>query len=74
MADPELIILGGGMAGAGRALTEPLGKGLQHALAWRTAPAVVVAGLGADAGVRGAALLAWTASNAAPDSDPHVTP
>jgi glucokinase len=64
LADPELIVLAGGMAGAGVALTEPLAAGLQSALPWRTAPPVVVSGLGGDAGARGAALLAWAAAAA----------
>jgi glucokinase len=66
LADPELIVLAGGMAGAGAALTEPLGEGLQRALLWRKAPPVVVSGLGGDAGARGAALLAWTAADGTP--------
>jgi glucokinase len=65
LADPELIVLAGGMAGAGAALTEPLAEGLQQALLWRSAPPVVVSGLGGDAGARGAALLAWTAADEA---------
>jgi glucokinase len=73
LADPELIVLAGGMAGAGPALTGPIGEGLQRALAWRTAPPVVLSGLGADAGVRGAALLAWTAVDLAPVPDRPVT-
>jgi glucokinase len=64
LADPQLIVLGGGMAAAGEALTRPLTDGLQAALLWRDVPPVVVSGLGSDAGARGAALLAWTA-------DPH---
>jgi glucokinase len=66
LADPELVVLAGGMAGAGAVLTEPLGEGLQHALHWRTAPPVVVSGLGGEAGARGAALLAWTAATSTP--------
>jgi glucokinase len=66
LADPELIVLAGGMAGAGAALTDPLGEGLQRALLWRKAPPVVVSGLGGDAGARGAALLAWTAADGTP--------
>lgn len=64
LADPQLIVLGGGMAGAGAALTLPLAEELQAALLWRQAPPVVVSSFAGEAGVRGAALLAWTA-------DPH---
>ncbi len=65
LADPALVVLGGGMAGAGTALTEPLAAGLARALSWRTPPLVVVSALGTDAGTRGAALLGWTAADAA---------
>ncbi|MET8874613.1 ROK family protein [Nocardia sp. NPDC004604] len=55
---PELIILGGGLAGAGAALTEPL----QHTIAERLrvvpAPRVVLGEFGARAGLIGAALFA----------------
>jgi glucokinase len=61
LADPQVIVLGGGMAAAGEALTRPLSQALQAALLWREAPPVVVSALGNDAGARGAALLAWTA-------------
>lgn len=57
-ACPELIILGGGLAGAGPALTEPL----QHTIAERLrvvpAPQVVLGEFGARAGLIGAALFA----------------
>jgi glucokinase len=65
LADPELVVLGGGMAAAGSALTDPIAEELQTALPWRQAPTVVVSGLGGDAGARGAALLAWP-----PDASP----
>ncbi|WP_433198451.1 ROK family protein [Nocardia sp. CA-107356] len=57
-ACPELIIIGGGLAGAGAALTEPL----QHTIAERLrvvpAPRVVLGEFGARAGLMGAALFA----------------
>ena len=59
LADPELIVLGGGMAAAGDALIRPFSNALQAALLWRAAPAVTVAHFGGDAGARGAALVAW---------------
>lgn len=62
LADPEIVVLAGGMAGAGAELTEPLTEGISRGLLWRSAPPVVVSGLGGDAGARGAALLAWTAA------------
>lgn len=61
LADPEKVVLGGGMAAAGVALTEPVGEGLRRALTWRNPPPLIVSRFGSDAGARGAALLAWTA-------------
>jgi glucokinase len=58
MLDPELIVVGGGLAGAGRALFDPLAAGLRRRLSFLEAPPVVGAALGPDAGWRGAALLA----------------
>jgi glucokinase len=72
LADPELIVLGGGMAQAGAALTRPLTDKLQAALLWREVPPVVVSALAGDAGARGAALLAWTAG-APPATDTPST-
>jgi len=59
LMNPELIVVGGGLAGAGPALFEPLGAALERRLTFVAAPPVVPAALGADAGCRGAALLAW---------------
>ncbi|HEY8300319.1 MAG TPA: ROK family protein [Jatrophihabitans sp.] len=56
--DPGVIVLGGGLAGAGATLLEPVRAGLAGRLAWRPAPLVRAAVLGADAGVLGAAGLA----------------
>jgi glucokinase len=59
--DPSLIVIGGGMAAAGSALTVPLTAELERSMVWRQAPAVVTSELGGDAGRRGAALVAWNA-------------
>jgi glucokinase len=64
LADPAWIVLGGGLARAGAAITRPLAAGLQAALLWRTPPPVVVSAFGSEAGARGAVLLAWTAADA----------
>jgi glucokinase len=56
--DPELIVVGGGLAEAGGALFDPLRAALQRRLPFLAAPPVVKAALGPDAGWRGAALLA----------------
>lgn len=60
LLDPARIVLGGGLAGAGEALTGPVASALAARLTWRPAPPVSVSRLGADAGVRGAALVART--------------
>lgn len=64
LADPELVVLGGGMAAAGSALTQPVTDALRAALLWRAAPAVTVAHFGGEAGARGAALVAWANTDA----------
>jgi glucokinase len=57
--DPPLIVVGGGLAGAGERLLEPVRKALAARLSWRGAPEVVCAILPGEAGLRGAAELAW---------------
>jgi glucokinase len=58
LLDPPRIVLGGGLAGAGAALVEPVRAELARRLAWRPAPPVELAADPADAGIRGAAVLA----------------
>jgi len=62
MVDPELIVLGGGVARAGSALLDPLGTELADELPWRDVPELAVAAFADDAGVVGAALEAWRAA------------
>lgn len=62
LLDPELVVLGGGLAQAGDALFQPLRRQVQDALAWRTAPAIEPAHFGSDAGRVGAALVGWNAA------------
>ncbi|MBF6128250.1 ROK family protein [Nocardia brasiliensis] len=57
-ACPELIILGGGLAGAGAALTDPLHQAIADRLRLVPAPHVVLGEYGARAGLMGAALFA----------------
>ncbi|MER7817179.1 ROK family protein [Streptomyces sp. NPDC096153] len=64
LLDHQRIVLAGGMTAAGRRLTDPVRRSLQRGLAWRTAPAVQISPLGADAGLLGAALHALTATDA----------
>jgi glucokinase len=61
--DPEMIIIGGGLADSGAALLDPLTSEVQDGLAWRSAPTISGGRFGADAGRRGAALLAWRMLN-----------
>jgi glucokinase len=61
LMDPSLIVIGGGMAAAGPALTGPLAAEMKRSMVWRQAPAVVTSELEGDAGRRGAALVAWSA-------------
>ena len=61
LMDPELILIGGGMAASGAALLQPLARQVQAGLAWRQAPAILNGKFAGDAGRRGAGLLAWRA-------------
>jgi glucokinase len=60
--DPSLVVLAGGLAIAGEALRAPVAAALAARLTWRKAPEVAMSTLGADVGVYGAALLAWSAA------------
>ena len=62
LLDPELFVLGGGLAAAGGALLDPVREELAGRLAWRPAPAVVLSTCGSRAGQLGAAILAWQAA------------
>lgn len=56
--DPDMIVLGGGMALAGPILFAPLTDALRHRMTLPTMPAILPAALGDQAGCRGAAELA----------------
>jgi glucokinase len=59
--DPDEIVLGGGLANAGEALTAPLQEHFER-LHWSMAPpatSIALARLGNDAGAAGAAGVAW---------------
>lgn len=71
LLDPELIVLGGGLACAGAALIDPLSQRIQEGLAWREAPAVVPAQFGADSGRVGAGLIGWDAYRDAGGDGPY---
>jgi glucokinase len=59
LMDPEVILIGGGMAASGAALLQPLSREVQAGLAWRPAPTITNGKFAGDAGRRGAGLLAW---------------
>lgn len=54
----DRVVLGGGLSGAGEHLLRPLRHALEERLSFMPVPELVVAGLGADAGLRGARLVA----------------
>jgi glucokinase len=56
--DPEVVVLGGGLAAAGEVLRAPVAAALADRLAWRPAPRVEISPLAGRAGLLGAALLA----------------
>ncbi len=58
---PELVVVGGGLSGAGDLLLDPLRSALEARLVWQKAPRLVIAQLGDMAGNMGAHLLALDA-------------
>jgi glucokinase len=60
--DPELVVIGGGMAGAADALLGPLRRALAARLSFQHLPDLAVSQLGDDAGCLGAAITAWSAA------------
>lgn len=58
LVDPALIVVGGGLSRAGRAVVEPLRDALGHRLGWRASPEVRTARFADLAGLAGAALAA----------------
>jgi glucokinase len=67
--DPEVVVIGGGLAEAGDALIGPLDKALAGKLTFQYRPAMVRAALGDAAGCLGAALLALSLVDAEPAAD-----
>lgn len=65
LLDPELVVLGGGVAGAGDALTRPVRATTTRLLAWRNPPRIELSTLGGEAGRVGASALAFRAAGLA---------
>jgi len=61
LLDPEVIAFAGGLAEAGDALLVPLTEAFASRVKWRPPPPLVRSPLGMQAGMLGAALLAWSA-------------
>ncbi len=61
VADPGLIVVGGGLAQSGVALFEPLAERLAARFTFRAPPRLAPAELGDRAAMHGAAILAWRA-------------
>jgi glucokinase len=59
--DLELVVIGGGLAGAGRRLLEPVRSALSSRLTFQSMPKLALAELGSEAGCLGAALLGRSA-------------
>lgn len=56
---PELVVVGGGLAGAADLLLPPVARAIRARVAFQRVPRIVPASLGADAGVIGAGLVGW---------------
>jgi glucokinase len=59
VVDPAVVVLGGGVARAGAALSDPLARLLATRLTWRAVPELSSSALGSSAGLIGAGILAW---------------
>ncbi|AJT65093.1 hypothetical protein T261_3424 [Streptomyces lydicus] len=59
LLDPELLIIGGGLAEAGDTLFVPLREAVRRRVTFQPVPSIVPAALGDAAGCLGAGLLAW---------------
>jgi glucokinase len=80
LLDPAVIVIGGGLSGAGEALRAPVSSALGTRVVWRVPPPVEISPLGADAGLLGAAILAADVGgvpgliNRAPNHGPGSVP
>ena len=67
LLDPELVVVGGGMADAGDSLFDPLRARTSQLVRFGAPPPIVKASLGEEAGRVGAAIQAWRAAGASED-------
>jgi glucokinase len=70
LLDPAVIVFGGGLSKAGPALLDPLADTMSAHLAWRAAPPMRMSRWPTEAGVRGAAMLAWDLVDAVAEGVP----
>ena len=61
---PTRIAIGGGLVGAGETLLQPLREGVHARLTFQREPEIVAAVLGEEAGMLGAAQMAWDRARA----------
>jgi glucokinase len=59
LLDPEMLVIGGGLAEAGDTLFGPLRAAVESRITFQKLPLIVPAALGDTAGCLGAGLLAW---------------
>jgi glucokinase len=71
---PELVVIGGGLSGAGDVLLEPLRHRLSARLTLQRRPELRIAALGDQAGLLGAALLAWRQAGVVMQREPGSEP
>lgn len=62
LLDPELIVVGGGLADAGATLFDPLAQQVARRATFHLPPPIVPAALGSWAGCQGTGLAAWDAA------------
>jgi glucokinase len=70
LLDPELVVVGGGLARSGEALLAPLREAVARRLTFQIPSRIVAAELGDEAGTLGAGLLAWDLLASASETAP----